>query len=204
MSITSPARPLVRPAGRQHGPSSLGYWIGGGLIAAAVVGAAIWAVLTYFGYLNEVDSFQRMTAPGTATIHVTQSATRVLYYEGPGPAPSAGQLGIHVTGPTGNAVKVIPYTTELLYHTPLVNPTRTGTAIASFDATTPGNYRINAGPTTNTGGTIAIGGDLLWDSAPHVAGFVAVFLVGTGAGLTLIIVTAVRRSSARRMAAAPR
>ena len=56
-----------------------------------------------------------MTVPGTATVHITQSATRVLYYEST----------------------------------------------------------------------------------------IAVFLVGTGAGLTLII-TAVRRFSARRLAAAPR
>ena len=62
-----------------------------------------------------MNSFQRMTVPGTATVHITQSATRVLYYEST----------------------------------------------------------------------------------------IAVFLVGTGAGLTLII-TAVRRFSARRLAAAPR
>jgi hypothetical protein len=200
MSITSPAPQAVRPAGTPHRPSIRGYWIGGALMAAAVAGAAIWAVLTYFGYLNQVDSFQRMTAPGTATVHVTQATTRVLYYEGPGPVPSLGQLGIHVTGPTGDAVKVIPYTTELIYHAPLVNPTRTGTAIASFDATTPGDYRINVGPTTGAGATIAIGGDILWDAAPHVIGTIAVFLVGMGAGLTLIVVTAVRRSSARNSA----
>jgi hypothetical protein len=53
----------------------------------------------------------------------------------------------------------------------------------------------------NAWGTIAIGGDILWDSAPHVIGFIAVFLASTGAGLTLIIITAVRRSSAGRLAA---
>jgi hypothetical protein len=201
MSITTPVPRAVRPAGTPHRPSSLGYWIGGALIAAACIGAAIWALLTYFGYLNQVDSFQRMTAPGTATVHVTQATTRVLYYESPGPAPSLAQLGIHVTGPSGNAVEVIPYTTELIYHAPLMNPTRTGTAIASFDATTPGNYRINADPTTGAGATIAIGNDILWDAAPHVIGTIAVFLVGMGAGLTLIIVTAVRRSPARQTTA---
>jgi hypothetical protein len=201
MSITTPAPRAVRPPGAPHRPSTRGYWIGGALIAAACIGAAIWAVLTYLGYLNQVDSFQRMTAPGTATVHVTQVTTRVLYSEGPGQAPSLSQLGIHVTGPAGNAVRVIPYTAELIYHAPLVNPTRTGTAIASFDATAPGNYTINA---TGAGGTIAIGNDILWDAAPHVAGTIAVFLVGVGAGLTLIIVTTVRRSSARRLATAPR
>src|SRR5512142_1515711 len=154
MSVTSPAPQAVRPPGTPHRPSIHGDWIGGALTAAAIIGAAIWALLTYLGYLNQVDSFQRMTAPGTATVHLTQATTRVLYYESPGPVPSLGQFGIHVTGPAGTAVKVNPYTTELIYHAPLVNPTRTGTAIASFDPTTSGDYRINADPTTGTRGTI--------------------------------------------------
>jgi hypothetical protein len=206
MSITSPARPPVRPAGTPHRPSSLGYWIGGALIAAACIGAVIWAVLAFFGYTDQVNSFQRMTVPGTATVHITQPATRVLYYESTGPAPSLAQLGLHVPGPAGNAVTVTPYSGDLRYDVPPVNPTRTGKAIASFDATVPGNYTISASTGTGTGtsGTIAIGSDLLWDAAPHIIGIIAVFLAGTGAGLTLIIITAVRRSSARRLAAAPR
>jgi hypothetical protein len=198
MSITSPARPPVRPAGTPHRPSSLGYWIGGGLIAAACIGAVIWAALAFFGYTDQVNSFQRMTVPGTATVHITQPATWVLYYESTGPAPSLAELGLHVPGPAGYAVTV----------TEVPRGFRTGKAIASFDATVPGNYTISASTGTGTGtgtsGTIAIGSDLLWDAAPHIIGIIAVFLVGTGAGLTLIIITAVRRSSARRLAAAPR
>jgi hypothetical protein len=183
MTISTPAPRAVRPAGTPHRPSTVGYWIGGALLAAGVVGAAIWAVLTYSGYLNQVNSFQRMTTPGTATVHVTRATTRVLYYESPGLAPS------------------LAYPTEVIYHAPLVSPTRTGKAVASFDATTSGNYRINA---TGTGGTIAIGGDILWDFAPHVVGIIAVLLVGMGAGVTVMVVTAVRRSSGRQVGAAPR
>ncbi len=204
MSITSPAPQSVRPAGIPRRASSRGYWIGGGLIVAAFAGAAVWAVLALLGYFNQVNSFQRMTVPGTATVHVTQPATQVLYYESSGPAPSPGQLGLHVTGPAGNAVKVNPYPGDLRYDSPPVNPTRVGKAIASFDATAPGNYRITASTTTGARGTIAIGNDVLWDTVPHMAGAIAVFVVGVGAGLTLIIITAVRRSAARQIAAAPR
>jgi hypothetical protein len=204
MSIISPAPQPVRPAGTPHRPSSLGYWIGGALIAAACIGAAIWAVLAFVGYTNQVNSFQRMTVPGTATVHLTQPATRVLYYESQGPAPSLAQLGVHVTGPAGGAVTVTPYSGDLRYDVPPVNPTRVGKAIASFDATTPGNYTISGSKATRTGGMIAIGSDLLWDAAPHIIGIIAVFLVGVGAGLTLIIITAVRRSSARQVTTAPR
>jgi hypothetical protein len=143
-----------------------------------------------------------MTVPGTATVHVTQPTTRVLYYESTGPAPTLGQLGLHVTGPAGNLVGVTPYSGDLRYDVPPVNPTR-GEAVASFDATTPGNYTIRASKATWTGGTIAVGSDLLWDAAPHIIGTIAVFLIGTGAGLTLIIITAVRRNSARQVAGTP-
>jgi hypothetical protein len=204
MSITSPSRQPVRRAGTPHRPSSLGYWIGGALIAAACIGAAAWAVFAFFGYVDQVNGFQRMTVPGTATVHVTQSTTRVLYYESTGPTPSLGQLGVHVTGPGGNTATVTPYPGDLRYDVPPVNPSRVGKAIASFDATTPGNYTISASTVTSTGGTIAIGGDILWDAAPHIIGIIAVFLSGVGAGLTLIIITAVRRSSARQAAAPPR
>jgi hypothetical protein len=98
---------------------------------------------------------------------------------------------------------VTPYSGDLRYDVPPVNPTRVGKAVASFDATTLGNYTISARGATGTGGTIAIGGDLLWDAAPHVVGIFAVFLIGAAAGLTVIIVTAVRGSSARRLAAGP-
>jgi hypothetical protein len=113
-----------------------------------------------------------------------------------GPWLSAATItgaGARSSGPGGAGL--------LVASTP-ANPTRTGTAIASFDATTSGDYPINANRTADTG--IAIGGDILWDAAPHVAGTIAVFLVGVGAGLTLIIVTAVPRSSARQVAGAPR
>ena len=197
MPVNSPAPQPVRPAGTPQRASSLGYWIGGALIAAACIGAVVWAVLAFFGYTNQVDSFQRMTVPGTAAVHVTQATTRVLYYESTGGAPSLGQLGIHVTGPAGNPVTVTPYSGDLRYDVPPLNPTRVGKAFASFDATTPGNYTISARSASGGGGTIAIGSDLLWDAAPHIVGIIAVFLVGVGAGLTLIIITGVRRSSRR-------
>lgn len=198
MSVTSQAPPPLRSAGTPHRPSSLGYWIGAGLIAAAWIGCIVLAVLAFFGYRDRVDSFQRMTVPGTAIMHVANPAARVLYFESTGPAPALRQLGIHVTGPGGTAVEVNPYHGDLRYDVPSTNPTRIGKAIASFDATGRGAYRISALPATSTAGTIAIGTDLLWDAGPYILGIIAVFVVGTGAGLTLIIITGVRRSAARR------
>ena len=118
MSVTSPVPPAVRAAGISPGPSRLGYWIGGGLVAAAFLGAAVWVVLAFFGFMTQVNGFQRMTVPGTATVQVTQAATRVLYVEGPRAAAPVGQLGIRVTGPGGNAVAVAAYHGDLRYDVP--------------------------------------------------------------------------------------
>lgn len=148
--------------------------------------------------MNQVNGFQRMTVPGTATVQVTQPATRVLYLEGPRAAAPAGQLGIRVTGPAGSAVAVAAYHGDLRYDVPGESG-RVGKAIASFRAAAAGDYRISAGTATaGTGGTLAVGDDVMWDVVPHIAGAAAVFLVGVGAGLTLIIITGVRRSAAHR------
>ena len=72
-----------------------------------------------------------------------------------------------------------------------------GKSIASFQAAAAGDYQISVGPGTGAGGRVAVGGDVLWDVVPHIAGAAAVFLAGVAAGGTLIIVTAVRRSGRR-------
>lgn len=191
MSVTSPVPSPVRPASPRRGVSRLGYWVGGGLVAAACIGAVAWAVFALFGLTN-----QRMAVPGTATVHVAQAATRVLYFEGPRTAPPSGQLSIQVTGPEGHPVAVSPYHGDLRYDVPGESG-RVGKAVVSFQAAAAGDYQISAGLGTGAGGTIAIGGDVLWDVVPHIAGAAAVFLVGVAAGGALIIVTAVRRSRRR-------
>ena len=79
--ISSDSHP-VRPDGRRRRASRLGYWIGGGLAAATCMGAAAWVALAVLGLMNQVNGFQRMTVPGTVTVHVPQPGARVLYLEG--------------------------------------------------------------------------------------------------------------------------
>jgi hypothetical protein len=196
MSVTSPVSPPVRPAGPRRGASRFGYWAGGGLVVAACIGAAAWVVFAFFGLTNQVNGFQRMTVPGTATVHVVRAATRVLYFEGPRAAPPSGRLSIQVTGPAGDPVAVSAYHGDLRYDVPGESG-RVGKSIASFQAAAAGDYQISAGPGTGAGWRVAVGGDVLWDVVPHIAGAAAVFLVGMAAGGALIIVTAVRRSGPR-------
>jgi hypothetical protein len=44
------------------------YWIGGGLIAFAVIGAIVWAIVAVFGVAGMVNDFQRVEVPGSATV----------------------------------------------------------------------------------------------------------------------------------------
>jgi hypothetical protein len=151
MSVTSPVPSPVRPAGPRRGASRLGYWVGGGLVAAACIGAVAWVVFAFFGLTNQVNGFQRMTVPGTATVHVAQAATRVLYFEGPRTGAPSGQLSIQVTGPAGNPVVVSAYRGDLRYDVPGESG-RVGKAIASFQAAAAGDYQISAGPGTGAAG----------------------------------------------------
>lgn len=194
MSVISPVPPAVRPAGTGRKASRLGYWIGSGLVAAACIGAAAWVVVAFLGFMSQVNGFQRMTVPGTAAVQVAHAGTRIVYYESPRTVSPPGQLLIRVTGPAGKPVAVSTYHGDLRYDVPGVAG-RAGKAIASFQAAAAGDYRISAGRGAGAGGTLAIGGDVLWDAVPHIAGATAVLLLGGGAGLTLIIITAVRRSA---------
>lgn len=86
MSVTSPVPPPVR----RRRASRHGYWIGGGVVAAACLGAA-WVPPPFLGLMNQVNGFQRMTVPGAATVHVPRPGIRVLYVEGPRTAGRAGK-----------------------------------------------------------------------------------------------------------------
>lgn len=187
--------PPTQPTPTRPRPSTSGYWIGSLLTATAVIGAVVWIVIAFFDYQHHIDQFPRMTAPGSATVQLTDTSTRVLYYENArGTAtPTLAQLGLAVTGPDATAVAVTPYTGDLRYDVPGDNG-RIGRAVAEFHPTQPGAYQITSSPTTGVVGSLAVGNDIVWDIAPHAIGAAALFLVVGGAGVTLLIVTGVRRS----------
>lgn len=200
MTVTAPPGAVrTPPAGTTRPtPSTRGYWIGGLLTAAAVIGAVLWVVVAFFEYQQQVDRFPRMTVPGVATVRVTDTSTRVLYYENTRGAttPAYSQLALTVTDSDGAPLAVSRYTRDLRYDVPGDN-SRVGRAVAEFHPTQPGTYQVRSAANGVTG-TLAIGGDIVWEIAPHVIGAGALFLLGGAAGITLLVVTGVRRSNARR------
>ena len=63
--------------------SRAGYWIGGGLIVAGVVGAILWGVLSFLAIDDTVDDFARAPAPGMARVEL-EARKYIVYVEGPG------------------------------------------------------------------------------------------------------------------------
>ena len=194
---TRPASPpgTAPPPAR---PSTRGYWLGGGLLAAVTAGAVVWVVLAFVGWAHHLDGFQRVTVPGSATVHLDRPTTRVLYYERQGDASATDPTGIQVTGPGGAVVLVERYGADLRYDVP-GGSGRVGRAVASFRADRPGDYRVAVDVTAGTppGSTLAMGDDVMWEVAPHLVGAAALFLVGAAAGVGLLVLTRTRRAPAR-------
>ena len=144
---------------------------------------AIWNMELSDAFLKAID---RTAIPGAITVSVTDPGTMVVYYESPAelarygdpiatgrpatrwnPAtdatievsyanttPTWQQLGLQVTGPDGAVVPVRSYRSTARYD---VDPGRLGRAVARFDATTAGPYRVSAARATGTAATLALG-----------------------------------------------
>ena len=86
--------------------------------------------------------------PGTRTIVPVPYA---------GDSPTWQQLGLQVTGPGGAPVPVATYRSSTRYD---AEPGRAGRAVATFQATTAGPYRVSAARATEAGATLAVGDDI--------------------------------------------
>jgi hypothetical protein len=160
----------------------------------ATLGAVTWGALAFLGWRAHVEAFARLAPQETAVISVTDTGTRLLYLEHDRTTAVPSVPAVTVTGPTGAEVPLAAYRAELRYDVPNV-ANRVGDAVLTFQADEPGAYRIAVGG-TDQGATVAVGDNLLWAWGPQVVGIVALLLGGLFIGVTVVIVTAARRSTA--------
>jgi hypothetical protein len=150
-------------------------WAAGLVAVIGVIVAGAWTVVGVLSAMNTSDDFARADIPGTVTAQVADTGRQYVYYEGDhkAPVPSFDQLRLQVSGPARAAVEVKPYGFHMQYdaHGGLL-----GTAVATFDASTPGAYAITS-TATDAGARLAVG-----DS---VAGHLTIPLVGSGVVLVL-------------------
>jgi hypothetical protein len=161
--------------------------------------AFVWGAVGTINTLDRIDKFDRTVVPGAMTVSVTDPGTVIVYYESPAeparyadptaagrnptrwnPAsdatiavgyaattPTWQQLQLQVTGPGGRAVPVSTYRSTARYD---VDPGRLGRAVAKFEATALGQYRVSTTRATEADAMLAVGNDFARDIATAILG----------------------------------
>ena len=218
-----PTRPTPPPTRVRRRPSGGWYWVAGILAVLGLTAAFVWGAVGTITALDRVDEFDRVTIPGSMTVVVADPGTKVLYYEGPAefaryadpaatgrnatrwnPAtdatievgyatntPTWQRLGLQVTGPGGAAVPVRTYRSSARYD---VDPGRLGRAVATFDATAAGPYRVTATRATEPGATLAVGDNFARTIAVTALGAASLGLATVLATVLIAVVTYRARS----------
>jgi hypothetical protein len=184
-----PTLPSPPPLQATKRPSTAGYWVAAVVALLGLTAAFLWGAVSIHITQDRIDGFDRLAIPGATTVSVTDPGTMVIYHESaaevaryaeptangrpvtqwdpatrtivtasyPNDAPTWQQLGLQVTGPDGGAVPVATYRSSARYD---VEPGRAGRAVATFQATAAGPYRVSAARATEAGATLAVGDDI--------------------------------------------
>jgi hypothetical protein len=207
-------------------PSTAGYWVAAVVAVLGLTAAFLWGAVGISNTQDRVDGFARLAVPGATTVSVTDPGTMVVYHEStaevaryveptangriatrwdPGTrtivtVPYAGEastwqrLGLQVTGPDGAAVPIVTYRSSARYD---VDPGRAGRAVATFQATIAGPYRVSAARATEAGATLAVGEDIARSVVLTRLGAVILGLMTVCTAVPLAVATYQARSPTR-------
>jgi hypothetical protein len=208
-------------------PSTVGYWVAAVVAVLGLTAAFLWGAVGISITRDRVDGFDRLAVPGATTVSVADPGAMVVYHEsaaevagytgpaadGPiaatrwdpgtrttvtvpyaGETPTWQQLGLSVTGPGGAAVPVVTYRSSARYD---LEPRRAGRAVATFQATTAGPYRVTAATATEAGATLAVGQDIARGVVLTRLGSVILGLVTVLTAVPLAVATYHARSRPR-------
>jgi hypothetical protein len=185
--------------------------------------AFVWGAVGTITALDGVNSYDRTPVPGTVTVTVADPGSQVVYYESaaelaryadrtgtgrtatrwnpaadatiqvryPAATPTWQQLGLTVTGPDGAVVPVSTYRSIARYD---VAPGQLGRAVATFDATTVGQYRVAATRATEAGATLAVGDNFARTIATTTLGAAILGLLALLAAVLVAVTTYRARS----------
>jgi hypothetical protein len=218
-----PTLPPIPPLQARKRPSTSGYWVAAVVAVLGLMAAFLWGAVGINNTQDRVDSFDRLAVPGATTVTVTGPGTMVVYHESaaevaryaeptanariatrwdpgtrttvtvryPSDAPTWQQLGLQVIGPGGAAVPVATYRSSARYD---LEPGRAGRAVATFEATTAGPYRVSAAGATEAGVALAVGDDIARRVVLTRLGAVILGLVTMLVAVPLAVVTYRARS----------
>jgi hypothetical protein len=221
-----PTLPPIPPLQARKRPSTAGYWVAAVVAVLGLTAAFLWGAVGISTTQDRLDGFDRLAVPGAMTVAVTTPGTMVVYHESAaevaryaeptatgrpvtrwdpatrtivtvryaGDAPTWQQLGLSVSGPDGAAVPVATYRSSTRYD---LDPGRAGRAVATFEATTAGPYRVSAAKATEAGATLAVGQDIARSLVLTRLGAVILALVTVLTAVPLAVVTYRARSRTR-------
>jgi hypothetical protein len=192
-TLTPTERPDVRP--RKPMPSTAGFWIGALFGVLGLVFVVALVAIAVVRTNDHIEAFPRTPIPGAVTVNLDGSTGGTIYVEGLAPLPLAA-LDLRITSPNGSEILVRPYDLVVRYDLPGSHGI-VGYAVGTFRTTSPGSYRIEAAGTAPPGTTLAVGDGLSTGIVGYALGAFVVLLLTVGCGVTLVIVTATRRSRAR-------
>ena len=184
---TPPTIATSPPPPRTHDRPSRSWLLPG--IGVALVGLAAGVVLGITSYQDSqqrIDTFARMSVPGSVTMQVDEPGQQVVYYEGD---QSVGLDDMVVSVERlGSAVAVAPYEGELIYET---TDLVLGRAIATFDAAQIGDYAIEV--TEIDTGQVTVGESFSRLALPGVLAGLAIAGLSLVAGFALWLFSVLRR-----------
>jgi hypothetical protein len=191
--------------------------------ALGLTAAFLWGAVGIGATQDRVDSFARLAVAGATTVSVTDPGTMVVYHESaaevaryveptanarmatrwdpgtrtivtvryPADARTWQELGLSVTGPGGAAVPAAAYRSSARYD---LEPGRAGRAVATFQATTAGPYRVSTTGASEAGATLAVGDDIARAMVLPRLGATILALVTVLTALSLAVATYQARS----------
>jgi hypothetical protein len=178
-----PAQPGGDNAPAAIRPGKKWFWIGGATIVIGAIAAIVIGIIGILNVYNTVDGFEDVRPDG-GSITLDQPGGYVIY--------SADQFGsvprVAVTSPSGEIIDLTRYVGDLTYDL----DGEQGRAAYTFQAEQAGTYQVVTDRPVAIGESI--GGDLVRAIlTPMAIGLVMFFL-----GLAVIMITAIRRSTAKK------
>jgi hypothetical protein len=173
-------------------PSGWWYVAAVGVGIAGIVGAIVIAVVSFNRFIDHIDDFARVDAPGTDTVRLEEGEYTV-FLEFPGADEEFVDepfVDFTITDPDGTEVDLDDYFGESTYSA----DSRDGLALYTFTADETGEYTVTS---EGDPATIAIGEGLFGGALGGFIGAAILGFVAVVAAIIMIIVIAVKRSGAR-------
>jgi hypothetical protein len=184
---TRPTNTTLPPPRTQDRPSRSWFWPGVGVAVGGLVAGLVIGITSYQGSQQEIDTFARLSVPGSVTVQVDEPGLQVVYYEGD-ESVGISDLVVAIVDPAGATVALAPYEGELIYET---TDLTLGRAIASFDAAQIGAYEIEV--TGIDTGQVTVGDSVARLALPGVLAGLAIAAFSLVAGFALWLYSILRR-----------